>query len=260
MNTAHTHSFDSCRNKFTRFGSFGKGKGSSKGKGKGKDGKGRGKGSKDMSKGKGMRKGFKGGSAALKGSGTSTAIQLPAHPHGSSSIASASAADVTCYFCHQKGHYKSQCPKWLALQSSSSYQRTRQQAPRLGMIFDHLEDSVFAPDSRCLWCADTSCDGNSCSSTFDPDDFYEATTFFMQQLQPLVANAKLDRPLDSHPPLSRELMLTRLEADDWGDTADGTHYVQEEHEYAEHYDESYEEQELQEHNAEQHYQGTDFDE
>ncbi len=82
----------------------------------------------------------------------------------------------------------------------------------------------------------------------------------MQQLQPLVANAKLDRPLDSHPPLSRELILTRLEADDWGDIADGTHYVQEEHEYAEHYDESYEEQELQEHNAEQYYQGTDFDE
>ena len=97
-------------------------------------------------------------------------------------------------------------------------------------------------------------------STFDPDDFYEATTFFMQQLQPLVANAKLDRPLDSHPPLSRELMLTRLAADDWGDTADGAHYVQEEHEYAEHYDESYEQQELQEHNAEQHYQGADFDE
>ena len=133
------------------------------------------------------------------------------------------------------------------------------------MLFDHLEDSVFAPDSHCLCCADTSCDGNSCSSTFDPDDFYEATTFFMQQLQPLVANAKLDRPLDSHPPLSRELMLTRLAADDWGDTAehataDGAHYVQEEHEYAEHYDESCEQQELQEHNAEQHYQGTDFDE
>jgi hypothetical protein len=40
----------------------------------------------------------------------------------------------------------------------------------------------------------------------------------MQQLQPLVANSKLDRPLDSHPPLSRELMLTGLETADWGDT------------------------------------------
>ena len=56
---------------------------------------------------------------------------------------------------------------------------------------------------------------SSCSSSF----------------QPLVANAKLDRPLDSHPPLSRELMLTRLETDDWGDTADGTQYEQENHGY-----------------------------
>ena len=61
----------------------------------------------------------------------------------------------------------------------------------------------------------------------------------MQQLQPLVANAKLDRPLDSHPPLSRELMLTRLEADDWGDTTDGTQYGQDDHWNPEHHDESY---------------------
>ncbi len=53
----------------------------------------------------------------------------------------------------------------------------------------------------------------------------------MQQLQPLVANVKLDRPLDSHPALSRELMLTRLDADEWGDTADGTQYVQDDHGY-----------------------------
>jgi hypothetical protein len=44
----------------------------------------------------------------------------------------------------------------------------------------------------------------------------------MQQLQPLVANSKLDRPLDSHPPLSRELMLTRLETDDWGNMYEDT--------------------------------------
>ena len=62
----------------------------------------------------------------------------------------------------------------------------------------------------------------------------------MQQLQPLVANAKLDRPLDrSHPPLSRELMLTRLEVDDWGDTADGTQYEQDNHWNTEHHDDSY---------------------
>ncbi len=129
------------------------------------------------------------------------------------------------------------------------------------MIIDHLEDSVFAPDSCCLWCADTACDGTNCSSTFDPNDFHEATTFFMQQLQPLVANAKLDRPLDSHPPLSRDLMLTRLEADDWGDTTDGTRYEQEDHGYTEHYDDSYdhnyqEHQEHHEYDTEQYYQGT----
>jgi hypothetical protein len=47
--------------------------------------------------------------------------------------------------------------------------------------------------------ADSTCDGNNCYSTFDSHDFHEATALFMQQLQPLVANAKLERPLDSHP-------------------------------------------------------------
>ena len=76
------------------------------------------------------------------------------------------------------------------------------------MIFDHLEDAVFAPDQSCLWCTDSYYDGTNCVSTFEPNDFHDATVLFMQQLQPLVANAKLDRPLDSNPPLSRELMLT----------------------------------------------------
>ncbi len=260
MNTAHTHSFDSCRSKFSRLGSSGKGKGGHKGKGNVKGGKGRGKGSKGMLKGKGPRKGFKGGPTSPKGSAL---LQLPTQTKGSSSASSTSAADITCYFCHQKGHYKSECPKWLALRSSSAYQQTRQQVPRLGMIFDHLEDTVLAPDSFCLWCADTTCDGTHCSSAFDPHDFHEATTLFMQQLQPLVANAKLDRPLDSNPPLSRELMLTRLVADDWGDTADGTQYDQDDHWYTDQYDDaSYhqEHQEHHEHDTEEHYHDTDPDE
>ena len=260
MNTAHTHSIGACRNKFSRLGPFGKGTGGHKGKFIGKDGKGRGKGFKGMPKGKGLRKGFKGGPTAPKGPAV---LQLPAQAHGSSSAPSTNTADITCYFCHQKGHYKSQCPKWLALRSSSTYQQTRQQAPRLGMIFDHLEDSVFAPDSCCLWCVDNTCDGTNCSSTFDPTDFHEATTFFMQQLQPLVANAKLDRPLDSHPPLSRELMLTRLTADDWGDTTDGTQYEHEDQEYTEQYGDShdYDYQGHQwDHDAEQYYQGTGAEE
>jgi hypothetical protein len=123
-----------------------------------------------MLKGKGPRKGFKGGFISSKGSAV---LQLPSQTQRSPSAPSTSAADVTCYFCHQKGHYKSKYPKWLALRASSTYQQTRQQAPRLGMIFDHLEDSVFAPDSCCLWCADTACDGMNCLSTFDPNDFPE---------------------------------------------------------------------------------------
>jgi hypothetical protein len=80
----------------------------------------------------------------------------------------------------------------------------------------------------------------------------------MQQLQPLVANAKLDRPLDSNPPLSRELMFTRLAPDDWGDVTDDTrheHYDQGYSEDAENaYEEPYYESEQQHLEAEQHYQ------
>jgi hypothetical protein len=148
------------------------------GKGKGKDGKGRGKGSKG---GKGMGKGKSKGKN--KGHTPGLGLQLPLQAATGSTSSSASKpntnlADVTCYFCHQKGHYKSQCPKWLALRSSSSYQHTRQQAPRLGLILDHLEDAVFAPDSCCLWCADSNCEGTNCASTFDPHDFQEATALF----------------------------------------------------------------------------------
>ncbi len=107
INTAYTHGIDTCRNKFSRPGSFEKGKGGHKGKGKGKDGKGRGKGPKGMLKGKGSRKRSKGGSTSSKGAAV---LQLPAQAHESSSTTCKSAADVTCYFCHQKGHYKSQCP------------------------------------------------------------------------------------------------------------------------------------------------------
>jgi hypothetical protein len=195
MNTAHTHSFEDCRNKASRLTEFGKGK--SSGKGQRKDSKGRGKGWNGNIKGKGMRKGYKGGSTPFKGAGASASLQLPlqsAASSSSSATSSSNTVDVKCYFCHQMGHYKSQCPKWQALRSSPSYQHIRQQTLRLGMIFDHLEDAVFAPDSSCLM--------TNCASTFELNDFHEATTLFTQQLQHLVANAKLNRPLDSNPPLS----------------------------------------------------------
>lgn len=258
MNTAHTHSFEDCRNKAPRFAMIGKGK--SNGKGKGKDVKGRVKGGKGNPKGKGLRKGFKGGHAS-KGAGASTSLQLPLQATASSASATSShtnTAGVKCYFCHQTGHYKSQCPKWQTLRSSPSYQHTRQQTPRLGLIFDHLEDAVFAPDQSCLWCTDSLCDGTNCASTFEPNDFHDATVLFMQQLQPLVANAKLDRPLDSNPPLSRELMFTRLAPDDWGDVTDDTRHEHYDQGYSEDagnaYEEPYYESEQQHLEAEQHYQ------
>ena len=258
MNTAHTHSFEDCRNKAPRFAMIGKGK--SNGKGKGKDVKGRVKGGKGNPKGKGLRQGFKGGHAS-KGAGASTSLQLPLQATASSASATSShtnTAGVKCYFCHQTGHYKSQCPKWQTLRSSPSYQHTRQQTPRLGLIFDHLEDAVFAPDQSCLWCTDSLCDGTNCASTFEPNDFHDATVLFMQQLQPLVANAKLDRPLDSNPPLSRELMFTRLAPDDWGDVTDDTRHEHYDQVYSEDagnaYEEPYYESEQQHLEAEQHYQ------
>jgi hypothetical protein len=59
-------------------------------------------------------------------------------------------------------------------------------------------------------------------------------------------------------------MLTRFEADDWGDiTADGTQYEQEDHGYTEHYDGSFYHQEHQDHqeqDTEQYHHGTDPDE
>jgi hypothetical protein len=80
----------------------------------------------------------------------------------------------------------------------------------------------------------------------------------MQQLQPLVANAKLDRPLDSNPPLSRELMFTRLAPDDWGDVTDDTRHEHYDQGYSEDagnaYEEPYYESEQQHLEAEQHYQ------
>ena len=258
MNTAHTHSFEDCRNKAPRFAMIGKGK--SNGKGKGKDVKVRVKGGKGNPKGKGPRQGFKGGHAS-KGAGASTSLQLPLQATASSASATSShtnTAGVKCYFCHQTGHYKSQCPKWQTLRSSPSYQHTRQQTPRLGLIFDHLEDAVFAPDQSCLWCTDSLCDGTNCASTFEPNDFHDATVLFMQQLQPLVANAKLDRPLDSNPPLSRELMFTRLAPDDWGDVTDDTRHEHYDQGYSEDagnaYEEPYYESEQQHLEAEQHYQ------
>ena len=101
---AHTHGIEDCKNKYPRFCSPGKGKGGGS-KGRGKDGKGRGKGSKG---GKGMGKGK--GKGKSKGHTPSLGLQLPLQASSGSTASSAgktnsNLADVTCYFCHQKGHY-----------------------------------------------------------------------------------------------------------------------------------------------------------
>ena len=82
------------------------------------------------------------------------------------------------------------------------------------LIYDHLEDSVLAP-RYCQYCADTTCDGQNCDSPFDPDDYNEASVFFTQSLSHLVANAKLERPLDSHAPQTE--YMYHFDNDDWGE-------------------------------------------
>ncbi len=190
----------------------GKGKGKSKdkgkanlsstyGKGKGKD-KGKGKG-KDKSKGKG-----KGKAKGLRGPASGTAF-VPASAAGSSS-----ASLIKCHFCHIVGHIKPNCRKWLALSKNEQYQQRNTHATKYQLIYDHLEDSVLAP-RYCQYCEDTTCDGQKCESPFDPDDYNEASMFFTQSLGNLVANAKLDRPLDSHAPQTE--YMYHFDDDDWGE-------------------------------------------
>ena len=197
----------------------GKGKGDSKGKGKGKP-KGKGKSS---SKGKSFSKGGwsnpKGKSKGLdpKGKGIpkgNSFIQGRFPNQAQTTPAAGTPAPIRCHFCHALGHIKPNCRKYLALQHSDQYQTRHTHDQKYQLIYDHLEDSVLAP-RQCLYCADTECDGTNCQSTFDHQDFHEASTFFTATINPLVINAKLDRPLDSHAPQTAANYA--YEADDWGE-------------------------------------------
>ncbi len=77
-----------------------------------------------------------------------------------------------------------------------------------------LEDSVLAP-WQCPYCSDPSCDEGNCQSTFDHQDFHDASTFFTSTINTLVLNAKLERPLDSHAPQTASSYV--YEDDDWGE-------------------------------------------
>jgi hypothetical protein len=112
------------------------------------------------------------------------------------------------------GHIKPNCRKWLALQHSDQYQARHTHDQKYQLICDHLEDSVLAP-RLCTYCADAECDGSDCQSTFDHQDSHEASTFFAATINPLVLNAKLDRPLDSHAP--QHAASYAYGNDDWGD-------------------------------------------
>ena len=122
---------------------------------------------------------------------------------------------LKCHFCHNIGHIKPNCRKWLALQTSDQYKQRNSHETKYQLIYDHLEDSLLAP-RLCQYCDDYSCDGSNCESTFDYEDYNEASLFFTQNLSALVLNAKLDRPLDSHAPQTEQLYA--YEDDNWGET------------------------------------------
>jgi hypothetical protein len=87
------------------------------------------------------------------------------------------------------------------------------------LIYDHLEDSVFAPKS-CPYtsCTNPQCDGSECYTSFAYNDFEQAETYFNNNILPLVENVKLDRPADSLPPLTRSSYVAQQA--DWGDSED----------------------------------------
>ncbi len=140
----------------------GKGKGKSKSKGKTSKGKscssgkgtpkGKGKYNSWNTKGKGMSKGNKSTRPfpqkrphpvihGANSSGTSD----NSHVKGTSSSNTSAPPTIRCHFCNKLGHYKSNCRQYQSLRNSSAYQARLSHPARTQLIYDHLEDSVFAP-------------------------------------------------------------------------------------------------------------------
>ena len=210
-----------------------------KGKGKGKPAfKGKGKGKlkgKHNEKGKPMHVVWKGkgkgkGKPAFKGSRTTPLPQspvsgIPQRPTDNSSITNTPVAlgstsqPIRCHFCHKIGHYKNNCRQYLALRNHPSYGDRLQQPANMQLIYDHLEDSVFAPKS-CSYtsCTNSQCDGSACYTSFAYDEFEQAETYFNDNILSLVENVKLDRPADSQPPLTRSTYVAQQA--DWGESED----------------------------------------
>ncbi len=186
------------------YGIKGKGKSSSKGEGKGKI---------NGSKGKRHPKGkFNPKGTSDKGLTSFIKVERDLN-HG----------HLKCHFCHIIGHIKPNCRKWLALQTSDTYNQKKEHEPKYQLIYDHLEDSILASRS-CQNCSDETCDGNNCESPFDYDDYNEASLFFTQTLSPLELNAKLDCPLDSHAPQTEQMYA--YDDDDWGEAKEDYSQVQ----------------------------------
>jgi hypothetical protein len=152
-----------------------KGKGKDKGKGKTFKGKswssgkgiskGKGKFNLRNPKGKGMSKGGKGARPfpqkrphpvmhGVNPSGTTD----NSHVKSTSSSNTLAAPTVRCHFCNKLGHYKSNCRQYQTLRNSPAYQARLAHPSRMRLIYDHLEDSVFAPRT----CSTTSCTNMSC--------------------------------------------------------------------------------------------------
>ncbi len=121
------------------------------------------------------------------------------------SLTGASSQPIRCHFCHKIGHYKNNCRQYLALRNHPGYGNRLQQPQSMQLIYDHLEDSVFAPKScqYTSFCTNPPCDGSECYTSFVYSDFEQAETYFNNNILSLVENVKLDRPADSLPPLTR---------------------------------------------------------
>jgi hypothetical protein len=131
----------------------------------------------------------------------------------------ASSQPIRCHFCHKIGHYKNNCRQYLALRNHPGYGDRLQQPQSMQLIYDHLEDSVFAPKScRYTTCTNPQCDGSACYTSFAYSDFEQAETYFNNNILPLVENVKLHRPADSLPPLTRSSYVAQQA--DWGESED----------------------------------------
>ena len=138
---------------------------------------------------------------------------------GTSSSNTLAAPTVRCHFCNKLGHYKSNCRQYQTLRSSPAYQARLSHPARTQLIYDHLEDAVFAPKTcSTTSCTNTSCDGYNCYTSFPEDEFLAAENYFTDNLLSSVENAKLDRPIDSTPPLARSVYVAQESywGDQWG--------------------------------------------